>query len=359
MNVRDDSLRHYLDVFNRTYIETAEQFIPHENLNLLLRFPLIKGGTIGYVSTQFGAGYEYVDADIQAVKVQVTSARIEDFFNRAPNRVRRLPTIFPIEGAITTIEGAITTIGGMTLEGGFPFRLTSSHASIRLFDVQFKALGWQRMVKYAELYGNRTAEFWSETNAIRRAKDEILIALVDLNQAAKKSTALGEYLRTFKQQHVLLLGDFSEAGRQRLNSFKHILADLGYIPVLVDEVPDDLHYNLTQKATAIASVARFIVIDDSSKAGHLVELPHVQSNNWTTIVLRLHGSETTFLSRGVSSYSKVILEKTYTLSDLDQTLRESVEWAEKTIAELGRASQEIYPWRKNEKSTGQQALTRA
>jgi hypothetical protein len=342
MNVREDSLRHYLEVFHQTYIDTAEKYIPQERLSLLLRYSLIKGRTIGYVSTQFGAGYEYVDADVQAVEVQVSSARIEDFFNRAPNRVRRLPTMFPL--------GANCGIASLTIEGAFPFRLASPDAFVRLFDVRFKALGWQRIVKFAELYGNRTTDFWSETNAVRRAKDEILIALVDLNQAAKKSTSLEEYLRTFKQQHVLILGDFSEAGRQRLNSIRQILADLGYIPILVDEVPDDLHYNLTQKATAIASVARFVVIDDSSKAGHLVEFSHVQSNNWTTIVLRLDGSEGTFMTKGASSYSKVIVEEIYTFSNLDQILGDSVEWAEKTISELGRASQEIYPWRKNEKN---------
>ncbi len=343
MNLTGDILRKYIELFHQTYIDTAEKYLPKEILSSLLRYSLIKGRTIGYVSTQFGAGYEYVDADEQNIEVRVSSAQIEDFFTGAPNRVRKLKPAF-------LIGGKNTTIGMLTLAGAFPFRLASINASIRLIDIQFKALDWTRIVKFAELYGNRTVDFWSENNAISRAKDEILVALVDLNEAAKRSISLVEYLSRFKQKHVLILGDFSATGRQRLHSIKQILVDLGYVPILLDEVPDDLNYNLPQKATAVGSVARFIVIDDSSKAGHLVEFPHVQSNNWTTIVLRLDGSESTFMTKGASSYSKVILEKTYTLSSLDQILRESVEWAEQTIKELKRESQDIYPWRKNEKN---------
>lgn len=342
MNLRDNILRDYIELFHRTYIDTAETYLPKDKLSLLLRYPLIKGRTIGYVSTQFGAGYEYVDADEQNVEVRVSSARIENFLIGAPNRVRKLPPMF--------LLGKGSGIGSLTIEGAFPFKLASTDASVRLFDVQFKALGWTRIVKFAELYGNRTVDFWSEKNAISKAKDEILLALVDIHEAAKKSVSLEEYLRTFKQKHVLILGDFSETGRKRLNSIKQILTDLGYVPILLDEVPDDLNYNLSQKATAVGAVARFIVIDDSSKAGHLVEFPHVQSNNWTTILLRLDGSEGTFMTKGASLYSKVIVEKTYTYSNLDQVLRYSVEWAEKTIIALKKESQEIYPWRKNEKN---------
>jgi len=343
MNLTDTILRNYIEFFHRTYIDTAEKYLPKDKLSLLLRYPLIKGRTIGYVSTQFGAGYEYVDADVQNIEVRVSSARIEDFLIGAPNRVRKLQPMF-------LIGGTNTTIGSLTIDGAFPVRLTSINSSVRLIDVQLKALDWTRIVEFAELYGNRTVDFWSEKNAISKAKDEILLALVDIHEAAEKAVSLEEYLSTFKQKHVLILGDFSETGRQRLNNIKQILVDLGYVPILLDEVPDDLNYNLSQKATAVGAVARFIVIDDSSKAGHLVEFPHVQSNNWTTIVLRLDGSEGTFMTKGASSYSKVIVEKTYIYSNLDQVLRDSVDWAEKTIIELKKESQDIYPWRKNEKN---------
>src|SRR2546425_3371901 len=167
MNLRDNILRRYIELFHQTYIDTAEKYLPKEKLSSLLRYSLIKGGTVGYVSTQFGAGYEYVGADEQNIDVRVSSARIEDFFTGAPNRIRRLQPML-------LLGGKNTTIGGLTLAGGFPFRLTSIDASVRLIDVQFKALDWTRIVTFAELYGNRTVDFWSENNAINRAKDEIL-----------------------------------------------------------------------------------------------------------------------------------------------------------------------------------------
>src|SRR5205814_3704879 len=110
---------------------------------------LIKGSTIGYVSTRFGAGFEYVDAGVQNVEVRVSSARIEDFFTGAPNRIRKLTPMF-------SLGGANSGISSLTIDGAFPFRLTSVNSSIRLTDVQFKAFDWTRIVKFAELYGNRT-----------------------------------------------------------------------------------------------------------------------------------------------------------------------------------------------------------
>jgi len=195
------------------------------------------------------------------------------------------------------------------------------------------------------LYGNRTAEFWSEINAVRRAKDEILFALLDLKQAKKWSLSIAEYLRDFKEKTVLVLGDFSVGGRKRLEAIKGAIADLGYDPILLDEIPDDLNYNLEQKAVAVGSVARFVVFDDSSKSGHLVELIHSKINDWVTVILRLEGSKGSFMTRGASSYSKVIRESTYSFVDLPGVLSESVQWAEKTITELKLAGMRMYPWR--------------
>jgi len=113
----------------------------------------------------------------------------------------------------------------------------------------------------------------------------------------------------------------------------------------LDEIPDDLHYNLEQKAVAIGSVARFVVFDDSSKSGHLVELVHSKINDWLTVILRLEGSKGSFMTRGASSYSRVIRESTYSFANLPEVLSESVQWAEKTIIELELAGMRMYPWR--------------
>ncbi len=344
MNLTDEILHKYLEVFHKTYIDTAEKNISKNKLNSLLRYSLIKGGTIGYVSTQFGAGYEYLGEDVDNIHIQVSSARIEDVFTRAPRNIIKLKPMI-------LLGGSNSTMSHVDMKGCFPFRLTTTNTSIRLIDVRFQALEWNRKVKFAELYGNRDSDFWSEKNAIIRAKDEIILALVEINVAAKNFVSLEEYLKTFKQKTVLILGDFSGSGLKRINNIKQILTSFGYMPITLKDVPDDPNYNLLQKAVAVASIARFIVIDDSSKSGHLFEFSHVEFNKWTTIVLRLNGSYGTFMTKGSSLYSTVILEESYTNSDLDQILRKSVKWAENTNSKLQRGNQEIYPWRKSVKKT--------
>jgi hypothetical protein len=112
----------------------------------------------------------------------------------------------------------------------------------------------------AEIFGNRTADFWSQENAISRAKDEILLALSDLAQAKSLCVELGDYISRFKEKTVLILGDYNQPGKGRLISIRQTLNALGYNPVLLDEIPDDLHYNLQQKAVAIGSVSRFVIM---------------------------------------------------------------------------------------------------
>jgi hypothetical protein len=199
-----------------------------------------------------------------------------------------------------SIEGGGTfTFERINVEGFFPLRFSSENTFIRLIDVQFAAQGWTRFVRYAELYGNRRSEFWSEAKAISRAKDEILIALVDLKQSEKKVISISQYLKVFKQRTVLILGDYSPEGRKRLAAIGESIAHLGYSPIFLDDVPDDFHYDLQQKAVAVASVSRLVIIDDSSKSGHLVEFKDVQYNRWVTILLRLEGSESSFMTHGV------------------------------------------------------------
>jgi hypothetical protein len=106
------------------------------------------------------------------------------------------------------------------------------------------------------------------------------------------------------------------------------------------------------KAVAIGSVSRFIVVDDSSKSGHLAELPEALRNNWITVILRMCGSEPSFLSRGVSVTSSVVLEREYTADTLRITLEEGVRWAEAKVGDLSTAFAQLYPWRTEPRADG-------
>jgi hypothetical protein len=345
MNVRSEMLYHYIQVFNEIFLSTGRQFLPEEILKSLLRYPLIQGGIIGYISTQFGVGIEYLGQQSSGIKIVNSSLRIEDFFLGAPSRVRKLRgTAVKFQPADTCTLG-ICTLERVTTEEIFPFRIASENALIRLIDVRFTAQGWSRYVQYAEIYGNRRSEFWSKVMAVSRAKDEILIALVDLKQSKKKAISISEYMQEFKQKTVLILGDYRPEGRERLAAIGDAIANLGYSPVFLDDIPDDLHYDLQQKAIVVGSISRFIIIDDSSKSGHLVEFKLAQDNHWVTIMLRLEGSESSFMTHGVSFHSNVISEKTYSFGNLSEVIRDSLRWAEETIEELRIKLATVYPWR--------------
>ncbi len=338
MNVTESLLRDYLDVFNTTFENTARQFLPSEFLEKLERYRYIEQTTIGYVSTQFGAGFEYIPNGQKRISTQKSYRRIEDLVTGAPKRVQRLPVAIRVQGENCSIKD-------LAFEDVFPFQLIAETASVKLISVRIKALGWQRVIYLAEVYGERRADFWSESKAVARAKDEVLLALLDLKKAEKQSVTLEDYLRRFKERTVLLLGDFDSEGKKRLEAIQQALEDLGYNPVLLDEIPEVPNYDLTQKAVAVASVVRFVVIDDSSKSGHLVEFSSVVSNRWVTIILRLEGSAGTFMTHVISAYSNVVTEQRYTPDSLVEVLRRSTQWAEAKIKEVGKALESEYPWR--------------
>jgi hypothetical protein len=90
VNVSNKMLYEYIQVFNETFLVTGRQFLPENILTSLLRYLLIQGGIVGYISTQFGAGIEYSGEKPSGITMINSSSRIEDFFFQAPTRVRKL-----------------------------------------------------------------------------------------------------------------------------------------------------------------------------------------------------------------------------------------------------------------------------
>ncbi len=230
----------------------------------------------------------------------------------------------------------------------FPFRLEHSKTSVVFSDVKFssQALNWERNIVYAEVNGNRDQSNWSADSAKSRAKDEILAALFDLKQAEKQKIELHEYISSTKEKNVLVLGSYDSEGEIRINSICAALQDQGYIPILIKDIPDFEHYDIPQKVTVIGELSRFIVVDDSTPSGHLVEVEICKSNRWVTIILRADGKQASFMTVGASNTSNVILEKEYkSISPIDD-IKDATQWAEAKLIELEKELNDQYPWRK-------------
>jgi hypothetical protein len=333
--VTDDLLHRYLDVFQTEYIESVERFVPADLRDSLLRYSLRKHGVRGYVSTSWGTGFEYV-SDASGITVVHGSRRVEELLFDAPAWIRKRPLAIALSGPDATVTSRI--------KGAFPIHLTAEQASARLIGMKVTVGAWSREVILAELFGSRRAEDWSETTALRRAKDEVLVAAFDVKQSRADQVDLGTYLARFKGQTVLVLGDFNH-GRGRLNAVCDSLLRAGYKPVLLDQIPEEPNYDLHQKFMAVASVVRFLVFDDTTPSGHLIELMRAEQLRAVVIILREEGSQSSFMTRGAALTSSVVHELTFTDSSLDEVVSSGTAWAERKLTELKQERDDIYPWR--------------
>lgn len=326
----------YLKTFHNEYVSSVEKYVPAEFRQSLARYSLLPTPVTGYVSTQLGAGYEYGIGDTD-FSVRRGSRRIEELFVDAPTWLSNFDPFFNVAGPNVGIES-------LTLEGGFPFRFTDEAGEIYFYEVRFKARTWSRDVLYAQLFANRRAEFWSEVEAVRRAKDEVLAALFDVQQSAANNVDLGTYLQTFKERTVLVLGDFNH-GRDRIEAIRTALTRAGYNAVLLDEIPDEPDYDLRQKFHAVASVCRFLVFEDSTPAGQIGEMFLADALHSIRIVLREGEQQSTFMTRGMGLTSKVVREWRYNASSLDAVVAEAAAWAEFLVSDLAEQRRSTYPWR--------------
>jgi hypothetical protein len=203
---------------------------------------------------------------------------------------------------------------------------------------------WTLGTSRLEFYGDRTADSWTAARATERAKDEVLSALFELERAHRKGISLKEYYARHRESTVLILGSYSSAGIQRLRTLERAVADLGYEPVLISDVPDQPAQTLEQKVVMVGSLSRFVLIDDAEKSGHLTELPLCKANGWITVVLRPDGHASSAMSAAASVLSNVICELSYEPNAIESVLPEAIQWAEAKHSEIGLRIRAAYPW---------------
>jgi len=172
------------------------------------------------------------------------------------------------------------------------------------------------------------------------------MALVEIQRVQQKNISLSEYIGSFKKKTVLVLGDYDDEGLARLEEIRDVLTKIGYEPFLLKDIPDHPYQDLRQKVVAVGAVSRFIVVDDSSKSGHLLEIQLCDQNRWVTVLLHADGLSGSWMTAGLSHTSGVILEQAYSPTDLEATLIDASSWAEKKLQELQVKFENTYPWRR-------------
>lgn len=329
--------KQYLEIYRKTLEETANQFLPKDAILKLRAFAIQPARIIGYLSTNFGIGVEYVqDQNKDKIEIIRGSLRIEDLFLKTNKKVQKIKST----GIVTS--GGIVNLDSCKFDNIYPFRLESENTRIRIANTSFQAFEWKRYVALGEIFGNRNKDFWSPQLAIARAKDEVLIALTDISQAKQYQISIDTFVNQHKAKTVLILGDYSQ--EQRLRKIAAFLSK-SYNPLLAKDIPDNLQQDLRQKVVTIGAVSRFVIVEDSSPSGHIRELVDCKNNDWVTIILREQGQKSTFMTAGISNTSTVIKEYEYTPNNLQAVLTNAVDWAEQTIKTTGRKQTEEYPWR--------------
>ncbi len=340
MNLIERTFKEYLEVFHSTLSQSAKEYFPANLSHKLLHLSFLPAQIIGYVSTNFGVGFEYIPAKETNIKIVIGGKRIENLFSNPNKLLITSKTLFYLNSNIH--------MSGFNVDSGsyIPFILLNENSSVFLNGACLDTDARRKTVVYAELYGDSKVESWTRERAVIRAKNEVLAALTELNQSESKRISLDEYISIYKERTVLLLGDYDEAGLIRLQKIENTLKELNYEPLLIKDIPDHPHQDISQKVIAVGAVSRFVVVDDSSKSGHLSEIEICKQNRWVTILLRADGIGGTWMTAGASAYSNVIFEKSYCINALTKDLLEATSWAEKTIQKLEKQLSDIYPWRR-------------
>lgn len=200
-----------------------------------------------------------------------------------------------------------------------------------------------RYIWYAFITGDREPGRWSPQQAAIQARDDLLVALADLQEAARRSVDLSTYVADHRQSRVLVCGNYGE-GAASVERVSQILGSLDYDPFLLTDTPDIPAMSLPQKFSTFALSSRFVVVEDSFPGGQNVELQMAHAQGILTLVLRGRGKRGTWMTAGGALTSRVFREMEYEPDQLPQVVEEGVTWAEAEFERLDRGFGQLYPW---------------
>jgi hypothetical protein len=222
------------------------------------------------------------------------------------------------------------------------FGLRGSQFDVTIFQSRIGAGLGLRRIEFARLRGDGSPNAWT----IREAEREVDLILLRARTEMLLDERRHAPFSWLAKNAALVLGDFSEVGRRRLEAIRLALRREGYLPVLADEIEDIPQQTIREKVLTLASVCRFVVVDDSSRSGHLTEMAMVEQVNTPTIVLRLKGSFSSSMTLGIEGPTSNMKLYQYDEEILIETLKEGITWVEELIERKERYfNQEYRSWR--------------
>ena len=77
MNVTEEGLKEYIEVFYYTLHDSSQNYLPTKHHKNLRHLSLLPANIIGYVSTQYGVAVEYIPSDDMFIKIVKGSGRVK------------------------------------------------------------------------------------------------------------------------------------------------------------------------------------------------------------------------------------------------------------------------------------------
>lgn len=154
-----------------------------------------------------------------------------------------------------------------------------------------------------------------------------------------------------KKKVVLIIGKYGEQ-RGRLEQLQTLLAARGYQGLILDDFPDIEEQSLPEKMVLFASIARFVLCDDSAPSGHIEELRICSEMRFTTAILRPDGRASTAMQTDLGTSVDYIRVFEFSGSKFEETAITALGWAEEKVRERAAGFNRMYGWRSPEKILG-------
>lgn len=155
---------------------------------------------------------------------------------------------------------------------------------------------------------------------------------------------LADIVQTMKLKTVVVLGkDSSSDDLALLKRIADLAGQRGLIPVLVKEQREIHGEPFFKKALMYSLLARFVIVENSSASGHIVELPTALSNGCVVAVLQRVGRGATWLLEEEFFKYRTVERFFYqTDSDFEYKCSQALDWCEKTTDDLGQRYRSAY-----------------
>lgn len=165
-------------------------------------------------------------------------------------------------------------------------------------------------------------------------------------EATPTSNALANTAMQLRSRHVLILGKDYGDELQLLREIRLYLKNMGYVGIIAKEQPDIPEESNEGKVRILASLCKFVIIENSFAGGHLFEVTKVcAANRIITAMIRQRGKGSSWMTTDSDVDYAFMYEIEYESNSLSIAVRDAVTWAENKIKDRIQSYNKKYPWR--------------